>query len=149
MRVAGGSIQRVGAGVAVLNDNKVVLIRRADNGLWDIPGGAVEPGEAVEDAARRELREETGLEAAPLTLLGVFSGPEFQHTYPDGNVVEWVTVLFSADWDDEVPRAGDDAAKVAWYPLDALPTGLSPAAGRYLAALQTQTGQTHIGAAHA
>lgn len=141
--------QRVGAGVAVLDHHNILLIRRADNGLWDIPGGAVELGEAVEDTARRELREETALGAETLTLRGVFSGPEFQHTYSDGNVVEWVTVLFSADWNGESPRADDDAAQVAWYPLDALPTGLSPAAGRYLALIQTQTGQTQTGAAYA
>ncbi|THF71332.1 NUDIX domain-containing protein [Deinococcus sp. Arct2-2] len=129
--------QRVGAGVAVLDGKNVLLIRRPDNGLWDIPGGAVESGEVEEDAARRELREETALGAGTLTLRGVFSGSEFQHTYPDGNVVEWVTVLFSAHWNGEPPRAGDDAAAVAWGPLDALPADLSLATQRYLVAIQT------------
>ncbi|UQN07027.1 NUDIX domain-containing protein [Deinococcus sp. QL22] len=141
--------QRVGAGVAVTDGNTILLVRRTDNGLWDIPGGAVEPGEAVEDAARRELREETALAAETLTLLGVFSGPEFQHTYPDGNVVDWVTVLFSADCNGQFPRAGDDATAVAWSPLDSLPTDLSPAAQRYCAVIQTHIGQSQTGTAHA
>lgn len=122
----------MGAGVAVLDGDNILLVRRADNGLWDIPGGAVEPGEAVEDAARRELREETCLEAATLTLLDVFSGPTFQYTYPDGNVVDWVTVLFSANWQGESPRADDDALMVAWYPVKTLPVDLHPAAQHYL-----------------
>ena len=86
-------LQRVGAGVACLNPAGEVLIRRRDNGYWDVPGGRVEVGEEVSAAARRELREETGLEAGELPqLLGVFSGPDTLHTYPDGNVVAWVTV---------------------------------------------------------
>jgi 8-oxo-dGTP diphosphatase len=136
-------IQRVGAGVAVLDHQNILLIRRADNGLWDIPGGAVEAGEVVEDAARRELREETALEARTLTLRGVFSGPAFQHTYPDGHVVEWVTVLFSAHWNGETPCAGDDATQVAWSPLAALPTGLSPAAEHYLKSVQAFAGAAY------
>ncbi|MFB9993034.1 NUDIX domain-containing protein [Deinococcus oregonensis] len=48
-------VQRVGAGLAVVNGNCALLIRRVDNGMWHIPGSAVEPGESVEDAARPEL----------------------------------------------------------------------------------------------
>jgi 8-oxo-dGTP pyrophosphatase MutT (NUDIX family) len=56
---------------------QVLLQRRADNGRWGVPGGAMEPGESFEDAARREAREETGLIVARLILVDVFSGPDF------------------------------------------------------------------------
>ena len=108
-----GPVQLVGAGVACLNPaGEVLLIRRRDNGLWDVPGGRVEVGEATEAAARRELQEETGLEAGPLELLSVFSGPETLHTYPDGNTVAWVTVLYLCRAFSGRSVAGDDAADV-------------------------------------
>ncbi|MDB5044635.1 MAG: hypothetical protein JWQ08_685 [Deinococcus sp.] len=139
----GERTQRVGAGVAVLHHATVLLVCRTDNGLWDVPGGAVEPGEAVEDAARRELLEETSLSVGPLKLLGVFSGPNFQHTYPDGHAVEWVTVLFAASWQGEAPKPGDDAAQVAWWPLTALPGNSAPATAHSLGSLQGNSGAAY------
>lgn len=51
-------------------------MRRTDNGAWTIPGGMTEPGETVEETARREVREETGLTVGTMTLFDAFSGPE-------------------------------------------------------------------------
>jgi 8-oxo-dGTP diphosphatase len=83
-----GTSQFVGAGVACINQaGQVLMVRRQDNGQWDFPGGRAEVGESTEAAAARELLEETGVAAHDLELLGVFSGPETLHTYPDGNTV--------------------------------------------------------------
>ena len=128
-----GLVQLVGSGVACLNPaGEVLLIRRRDNGLWDVPGGRVEVGEATEAAARRELLEETGVEAGPLELLSVFSGLETLHTYPDGNTVAWVTVLYlcRSFWGE--PVAGDDAAEVGWCRLEGIPGTLTAATAGYL-----------------
>lgn len=137
-------VQRVGAGVAALRPRpggpEVLLIRRHDDGLWDLPGGGVNVGEEVGAAARRELREETGLEAGPLTLLDVFSGEAHRHTYPDGNVVAWVTVLYSTWQVNGEPRAGDDAAEVAWWSLAALPGDMSAATRAYFGVLAAHEG---------
>lgn len=64
------------ANLIVDSYNRLLLLKRSDNGCWGQPGGAVEPGEIVETAARREVREETGLEVGEKSLFGVFSGPE-------------------------------------------------------------------------
>ncbi len=126
----------MGAGVACLNPaGEVLLIRRRDDGLWDVPGGRVEPGEATEAAARRELLEETGVEAGPLELLAVFSGPETLHTYPDGNEVAWVTVLYLCRAFSGTCAAEDDAAEVGWFSLHALPGSRSAAMAGYLKAI--------------
>lgn len=130
-------IQLVGAGVACLNPaGEVLLIRRRDNGLWDVPGGRVEVGEATEAAARRELLEETGLEAGALELLAVFSGPDTLHTYPDGNAVAWVTVLYLCRSFLGTCVAGDDAAEVGWFSLDEFPDASSAATVGYLEAIK-------------
>lgn len=125
--------QLVGAGVVCLNeDGEVLLVRRGDNGHWDVPGGRVEPGEAVEAAARRELLEETGMQARTLRLLGVFSGPETLHTYPDGNTVAWVTVLYLCLDAQGSPAAGDDAAEVGWFSPASPPQPMSAISVNYL-----------------
>jgi ADP-ribose pyrophosphatase YjhB (NUDIX family) len=54
----------------------------------------LEPGETVEETARREAREETGLEADDLELLGIFSGPTAFHIYPNGDQVHYVTIAY-------------------------------------------------------
>lgn len=135
--------QRVGAGIAVLRGEQLLLIQRRDNGLWDIPGGAVNPGENVFLAAIREVTEETGIRVGSATLLDVFSGPGFQHTYPDGNTVDWATVLYLSRDVAGAARAADDAAQAAWWPLKNLPADISPATRAYFQAVQSaQTGVT-------
>ncbi len=77
-------------------DGKVLLERRSDNGFWGLPGGAVEIGESVEQAIRREVMEETALVVGVRRLIGVYSDPLRYNisSYPDGNVVHWVTAVF-------------------------------------------------------
>lgn len=124
---------RVGAGVAVLKEGKVLLIRRGDDGLWDVPGGGSESGEAPEDTARRELREETGLRVGILKSLGVF---QHQYSYPDGNSVDWTTHVFTAAYSSGEAQADDDAYEARWWPLQALPQVISETTISYFAALR-------------
>lgn len=85
----------VGAAVLVLDsENRLLLMRRSDSGYWGPPGGATEPGERVEEAARRETTEETGLIVGEMQLFGVFSGPELFYRYPNGDEVYNVTIVY-------------------------------------------------------
>lgn len=137
-------MRRVGAGVAVLRAGEMLLIRREDDGLWDVPGGGSESGEAPQETARRELAEETGLSVGVLRPLTVF---QHQHTYPDGNLVEWETHVFTADHPGGEVRAGDDALEVGWWPLNALPQATSQTTDHYFAALrQPPPSRQHAGA---
>jgi len=90
---------------------RVLLIRRKNppfQGAYALPGGFVEIGETVEQACRRELEEETGLEAGALHLIGVFSEPGRD---PRGHTV---TVAYLTRIDGAEPRAASDAAAAAW-----------------------------------
>jgi ADP-ribose pyrophosphatase YjhB (NUDIX family) len=90
-------ILMVGSGVLIEDaDQRLLLLKRSDNQCWGLPGGAVEPGEEIEQAARREILEETGLEVHDLELFGVFSGPEFFYEYPNGDQVYNVTIVYKA-----------------------------------------------------
>lgn len=86
-----------GASVLVLDDGgRVLLVERTGIAGWGLPGGFMEPGERAEDAGRREVFEETGLVLGELTLLGVFSGPEYYFRYPHGDEVHNVTAAYTA-----------------------------------------------------
>lgn len=56
-------------------DGRVLMVRRADNGLWSIPGGKLELGETIAECGRREVEEETGVRVEVTGLVGVFSDP--------------------------------------------------------------------------
>ncbi|WP_433375268.1 NUDIX domain-containing protein [Actinoplanes sp. CA-142083] len=84
----------------------MLLQQRSDDGSWCIPGGAVEPGERLEEAARRELREETGLVAGELTLLSARAGPECLLVYPNGDQCQVISLTYRAEsWAGELDVA--------------------------------------------
>ncbi len=82
----------------VLRDSigRILLQRRADFHAWGLPGGSLELGEDIQSCARRELLEETGLHAGPLRLVGLYSEPEYDTLYPNGDEVQQFTVCFEA-----------------------------------------------------
>ena len=79
------------AGCVVTGD-QVLLQRRADDGTWGFPGGAIELGESAERALVREIAEETGLQIRVRGVLGVYT--EYWHVYPNGDVAQPITIFF-------------------------------------------------------
>ena len=115
------------AGVLVQNGAANVLLqRRGDDGTWGIPGGALELGESLEAAARRELTEETGLVAGALELLDVYSGPDFFLRYPNGDEAYVVGATFRTRAVDGVPRLDElESIDLRYFALDALPSTMN------------------------
>ena len=69
----------LGVAIAILDDNRILLIKREDFEVWALPGGGVETGESLAQAAVREAREETGLQVSLTRLVGVYSRPHWDH----------------------------------------------------------------------
>ncbi len=123
-----------GAVVVVLREDRVLLDMRRDSRKWALPGGFKELGESLEEAARRELLEETGLVARRLRFLALCSGPQFAHTYPNGDHIDQVAALYQALEVDGDPRAGErESLEVRYFPVDALPSPMEPVSERLLA----------------
>ena len=84
-----------GAGIIIINGKGEILLgRRTDNHLWGYFGGSVEIDEKVEDCARRELLEETGLIADEVSFFTVISGAEVHYTYPNGDEVSNIEIVY-------------------------------------------------------
>ncbi|MFE9083587.1 NUDIX hydrolase [Brevundimonas sp. NPDC003935] len=102
-------------GVVCLKGDEVLLIRRGTpprQGEWSLPGGRIEPGERLADAALRELLEETGVEAELIGLIDVVDG-----LFPEAGR-HYVLIDYAAVWTCGQPVAGDDAAEAAFFPLE-------------------------------
>ena len=105
----------VGVGAVIVRDGRAVIVQRATEplrGQWSIPGGAVELGETVREAAAREVREETGLEVEVGEVLEVFDSI---YPDPDGRTrYHYVLIDFLCRPVGGELNAGADAAQARW-----------------------------------
>ncbi|WP_431285539.1 NUDIX hydrolase [Humitalea sp. 24SJ18S-53] len=112
----------VGIGCILFRGQDLLLVRRGRpprQGEWSIPGGAQHLGETAEAAARRELAEETGVTAGPLSLAAVVDAVSHDDT---GRIRFHYTIIdFCGLWTGGEPRAGDDVTEAAFFAPDALP----------------------------
>lgn len=123
------------AGVILVFDEheRLLLIQRADDGQWGLTGGLMELGETAEQTARREVFEEVGLELGVVEFLGVFSGPELFHVYPNRDEVFGVSVVYTARYSDGVLKPDPaEALQARFFALDALPENLRKSTPIYL-----------------
>lgn len=118
------------AGACVLlvdKQERLLLQLRRDNGLWGLPGGSLEPGEVMENVARRELFEETGLEARTLQLLEIFSGADFYYQYPNGDEVHNVVAAYICqDYGGSVKIEQSEVLDLKFFNIKELPQEISP-----------------------
>ena len=119
---------QVGAGIIVEDhEGRVLLQLRADNHCWSYCGGSIEPDERVEDAARRELFEETGLTAESVELFGVWSGPELHYVYPNGDEVSNIDIVFLCKcFSGELRPQESEVEALRFFAVDEIPENLSP-----------------------
>jgi ADP-ribose pyrophosphatase YjhB (NUDIX family) len=95
-------------------EGRVLLIHRADNDRWALPGGQVEVGERVADTVVREVREETGIDVEVLGLIGVYSDPKHVIAYDDGEIRQQFALSFRARPVGGTLRSSDESSEVRW-----------------------------------
>ena len=118
---------QVGAGVIVADaENRILLQLRSDNHCWGYAGGSVELDEKVEDAAKRELFEETGLTAERLELFGIFSGKETHYVYPNGDEVSNIDIVYVCrQYAGTLKCQNGEVDALQFFRLDEIPDNIS------------------------
>jgi ADP-ribose pyrophosphatase YjhB (NUDIX family) len=91
---------------------RILLIRRTDNNYWSIPGGGMEPGESVRQAASREVMEETGINCEVTGLVGIYSNPGHVAAYDDGEVRQEFSICLTARILGGAPRTSSESSEV-------------------------------------
>ncbi len=120
-------LMQVGASVIVEDEcGRVLFQLRSDNHCWGYCGGSVDLGEKVEEAAKRELYEETGLVAHSLSLFGVFSGEETHYVYPNGDEVYNIDIVYICkDYSGNlIPQKGE-VDDLRFFELSEIPENIS------------------------
>ena len=127
-------LPRVGVGAIVIREGRILLVQRASapgKGFWAIPGGLVELGETVREAAERELLEETGVSVRARDAFFIF---DFIDRDAEGKIrYHYIIVDFLADYLGGEPKAADDVSDARWVsPDEAAALNLSPTTRKLL-----------------
>jgi 8-oxo-dGTP pyrophosphatase MutT (NUDIX family) len=120
---------RPGTCAAIFNEHgEILLQKRADNGFWSMPGGAIDPGESAAQGALREVWEETGLQVRIVRLVGVYSDPRnYMITqYPGGDIVHNVSLCFVCAWVSGTLQISHESTDIGYFSVEALPEPMMP-----------------------
>ncbi|MBR2793486.1 MAG: NUDIX domain-containing protein [Solobacterium sp.] len=117
-----------GSCVLIFNEsNELLLQKRADNGLWGVPGGSMEPGETFEECALRETEEETGLHCRTLEFWKAFSGKDMYILYPNGDEAFIASIAYLCrDYEGTMKVQEEEASEQRFFPLEEIPEALDP-----------------------
>ena len=104
--------------VVVVNDaGEILMIRRTDNDNWAVPGGAIDLGESVAQAAVRETREESGIECEITGIVGIYSDPKHVLLYTsNGEVRQEFSIVLTAQRLSGQPTPSSESSEVRWVP---------------------------------
>jgi 8-oxo-dGTP pyrophosphatase MutT (NUDIX family) len=117
----GRTAQIVASTAAVIFDStgeRVLIVRRSDNRLWCLPGGAMDAGESIAEACAREVLEETGLVVEVGHLIGVYSNPDFIIEFDDGNRVQAMTFSFQCRYVSGVLSCDKESTDIGYFSSD-------------------------------
>lgn len=108
---------RPAAAVAIINNDRILMLKRADNGKWTLPGGTMELDESLTDCAVREVREETGLDVRVTDVIGTYTDPDIRIEYSDGEVRREFTIVYYGTASNGEVVTDDESSAYAWIPV--------------------------------
>jgi 8-oxo-dGTP pyrophosphatase MutT (NUDIX family) len=108
--------------VAVTDDHgRLLLIRRSDNGNWALPGGAIDVGQSMSQAAVREVEEETGIRCEITGLVGIYTNPNHvMHYTSNDEVRQEFSIVLAARAVAGSPTPSSESTSVEWVPLSSI-----------------------------
>ena len=123
-RIGKLGVLRVGCSATIFDDTgqRVLLTRRADNGVWCLPGGGMDAGESASEACAREVLEETGLVVAVGRLIGVYTTPDLIIEYADGHRIQPVSLNFAAETVGGELGLSDETTDVGYFSVEDMRT---------------------------
>lgn len=104
--------------------------KRSDNGMWCVPGGAIELGESLEQALAREVKEETGLDIANPKLFDVVASVHM--VYPNQDEVYYTDVVYIVEEFSGTLCCDEESTELRWFPPDSLPKEIMPTQTGYI-----------------
>lgn len=108
--------------IVLNNKNEILFEVRSDDGFYDFPGGAIEIGEEIEVAAKRELFEETGINAISLELFKVYSGEITHYIYKNGNEIYGIDFVFIVrDYSGELKPELCEVSELKYLSINSIP----------------------------
>ena len=125
--------------IIINNQNEILLEERADDGFFDFPGGGIDLKETAEEAAVRELKEETGLIANRLEIFKVYSGEITHYVYFNGDEIYGVDCVYICrDYSGELKPQLSEVKRLFFCSLDKMPEKMSPRNKQTIKDLQSQ-----------
>lgn len=102
---------------AIIEYDKLLMIRRVDNDKWSLPGGTLEYGESLEECLIREIKEETGLDIRIKGIQNIYSNPNILIEYANGEVRQEFTTVYKAEKISGELKIDDESKDIQWIPL--------------------------------
>lgn len=109
---------RPAAAVAVVNGDKLLMLKRGDNAKWTMPGGTLDFGESLIECATREVKEETGLDVNVVDVIGTYTDPNILVAYSDGEVRQEFTIVYASDKFDGDIQLDEESTAYRWISFD-------------------------------